>query len=386
MLRLYIEDDAGNVRIVPLGGDVVTIGRAPDNVLVLPDRNVSRHHARIRSADGRVFLSDTGARYGIRIDGGRLANEVEIRPGDVFQVGDFHMKVMAPDSALAEAAPEVRDDATRPVAAMDEPPVAVAETPTSPGTDVGMMTLQEMEEVARLGWRSDFYDEDEPTSRKKAAGRILLLLALVVVAGGLAFAYYKLYVAEDEFLVPPRTFQPASAVPESPKPAPVAAPAPAPAPASAPAPAAAPRAPEPVPATPEPAKASPAPKTAEPAAPAARPAERAVRDAAPAPAPKPAPVAAPAPAPAAPAGDADVAARIDDEIAAGNLAEADRLLAQCQGKGCFRRAKGLGDAWQSRGDNDRAIKAYKRAMSMTQDPTTRERIARTIQALGGSAE
>lgn len=397
MLRLYIEDDAGNVRVVPLGDDLVTIGRALDNTLVLADRNVSRHHARIRQAEGRAFLSDPGSRYGIRIDGGRLAAEIEIRPGDVFVVGDFHLKLLAPDNALSEAAPIAAvSESSRRSTVVDAPAMPETESPTSPGKDVGMMTLQEMEEVARLGWHSDFNDEDEPAARKRAVARILLLLLLVVMAAGLGFAYYRLYVAEDDFLVQPRTYAAAQTAPESAKPAPVQSPAPVPSsvPQPAPVPAPVPRA-DPVPAPKAPVEASQPQRSPEAAPVPARATERPVREASAAPVPASTPrpaapaAAAPAPAPApAPAagGDSDVAARIDDEIASGNLDEAERLLSQCAGKGCFRRAKGLGDAWQSRGGSAKAISAYKRAMQLTQDPTTRARLAKLIETLGGSPD
>ncbi len=396
-MRLYIEDDAGNVRVVPLGEDPVTVGRADDNTLVLKDRNVSRHHARLRSAEGRVYLSDAGSRYGIRIEGGRLDGEVELRPGDMFQVGDFHMKLMAPDTALAEA-----PEGATPGAAAEKPrrstsvevSVHPSEAATNVGLDVGMMTLQEMEEVAKLGWRSDFYD-DEPAARKRAVGRILLLLALVLVAAGLGFAYYKLYVADDQYMAPP----PRQASPATPngKAAPVekAAPAIAPAaPVEKAAPAVAPAAPEAAPApaaaaavaAPAPVRAPEAAKA--PAPEAARPARETAPAAAPAPRPAvPPPAAAPASAPsAASTTGSDIPSRIDDEIAEGNLSGAERLLGQCTGKGCFSRARALGDALKNAGQDDRAIRAYKKAMSMTQDPTQRTRLGRLVESLGGIVE
>ncbi len=230
MMRLYIEDDTGNVRVVPLGEGTVTIGRAPDNTLVLPDRNVSRHHACIRVADGRLLLSDAGSRYGIRLDGERLPHEVEIRPGDVFLAGDYRLKVLAPDSALSDTAPESPAEPSRHATAVGMRAVTVAEPPIDTSNDFAMMTLQEMEEVAKLGWRSDFNDEDDPPSMKRTAGRIVLLLVLVLLAAGLGFAYYKLYVAEDDVLVQPRTVlvPPAAVNPGS-----IGAPRPAAAPAAA---------------------------------------------------------------------------------------------------------------------------------------------------------
>jgi ABC transport system ATP-binding/permease protein len=50
-MKLVIEDDAGQRREVPLDRDEITIGRREDNVVHLPERNVSRRHARLVRRD-----------------------------------------------------------------------------------------------------------------------------------------------------------------------------------------------------------------------------------------------------------------------------------------------------------------------------------------------
>jgi pSer/pThr/pTyr-binding forkhead associated (FHA) protein len=206
-MRLFIEDDAGGVQVVPVGGDEITLGRAQDNTLVLEERNVSRHHAKVRLSDGCIYLSDAGSRYGIKLDGGRLLNEVEIRAGDMFLLGDFRVKLLAPDGALVEGEDAGGDSAvSREVTSVAAGAWSGNASSASMDSDVGMMTLQEMEEVARLGWRSDFYDEEEePAARKRALVHVLLVILLATVAAGLGFAYYTIYV--DDLIVQPRTHQ-----------------------------------------------------------------------------------------------------------------------------------------------------------------------------------
>ena len=105
MTKLYIEDDAGNVRVVPIEREDLTLGRAGDNDIVLPERNVSRHHARLRFGSGRIRVSETGSRFGTKVNGARLEGEQEIQPGDFLQIGDFRVKVLPRDAALVEATP-----------------------------------------------------------------------------------------------------------------------------------------------------------------------------------------------------------------------------------------------------------------------------------------
>ena len=69
----------------------VTIGRAPDNKLILQDVNISRHHAKIESKFGKLFLVDLNSSHGTILMGFRLkANvEQEISNGDEFKIGDI---------------------------------------------------------------------------------------------------------------------------------------------------------------------------------------------------------------------------------------------------------------------------------------------------------
>ncbi|MGQ9523171.1 MAG: FHA domain-containing protein [Anaerolineae bacterium] len=53
--------------------DQVLIGRGPDCDIILPARQISRHHARIeRTADGRYFLYDLGSKNGTWVNGEKV--------------------------------------------------------------------------------------------------------------------------------------------------------------------------------------------------------------------------------------------------------------------------------------------------------------------------
>jgi hypothetical protein len=54
----------------PLREDQVLIGRGLDCDIILPERQISRHHARIeRTADGRYLLHDLGSKNGTWVNG-----------------------------------------------------------------------------------------------------------------------------------------------------------------------------------------------------------------------------------------------------------------------------------------------------------------------------
>ena len=66
--------DVAPTRTVVLSGAATTIGRADDNDLVLPELEISRHHARLyRTEQGRFELEDLGSSNGTYVNGQRIA-------------------------------------------------------------------------------------------------------------------------------------------------------------------------------------------------------------------------------------------------------------------------------------------------------------------------
>jgi Protein of unknown function (DUF3662)/Inner membrane component of T3SS, cytoplasmic domain len=74
-------------RTIEVGGAPVTIGRAPDNTLVLRDARVSRHHGRLQARRGTLVFTDLDSTNGSRVNGIR-ADEIVLGLGDRLQLGD----------------------------------------------------------------------------------------------------------------------------------------------------------------------------------------------------------------------------------------------------------------------------------------------------------
>jgi hypothetical protein len=77
--------DGGGRRFV-LDGGPLTIGRATDNDVVLDDRRVSRHHARLQARRGMLVLTDLDSANGSRVNGVAVT-EVALGAGDRIEVG-----------------------------------------------------------------------------------------------------------------------------------------------------------------------------------------------------------------------------------------------------------------------------------------------------------
>ncbi|HEY6099083.1 MAG TPA: FHA domain-containing protein [Anaeromyxobacter sp.] len=138
-MKLVIEDEAGTRSVVPFTGEAIVVGRAPDGVTFrLTDRNVSRRHARFVRQNGTVFVEDLGSLTGTRVNGERITGRRKLRPGDLVQIGDYDLAVLAEGAAADPGSPP-----PLPVAARDpnaitmrlppQPPPAPPEATPPPG-------------------------------------------------------------------------------------------------------------------------------------------------------------------------------------------------------------------------------------------------------------
>lgn len=84
---LRVVEPGGHEREVRVEGAPLTLGRAPDNGLVIADPRVSRRHGRFQTRHGTLVYTDLGSTNGTRVNGIRV-DEIVLGPGDRIQVGD----------------------------------------------------------------------------------------------------------------------------------------------------------------------------------------------------------------------------------------------------------------------------------------------------------
>ncbi len=82
-------------RTVALDGRPITIGRSPDNDVVVADPLVSRHHLRLQARRGALILTDLESLNGSRVNG-IAVTEVALGGGDRIQVGNTVLVVDPP--------------------------------------------------------------------------------------------------------------------------------------------------------------------------------------------------------------------------------------------------------------------------------------------------
>ncbi len=76
--------------VLGLGGDVLTIGRSPQNDLFLDDVTVSRHHARILRDDQDFLVEDLNSLNGTYVNRKRIERH-RLSDGDELQIGKYKL-------------------------------------------------------------------------------------------------------------------------------------------------------------------------------------------------------------------------------------------------------------------------------------------------------
>src|SRR5579864_1857510 len=117
MSKLVLKFENSVLREVPVSSSEVSIGRSPENVLVIDNPAVSHYHARVFNEEGRLMLEDFGSMNGTFVNGQRV-KMVTLKPGDSVAIGKHTIVVaeapenafgFAPSSGARTAAPKINE-------------------------------------------------------------------------------------------------------------------------------------------------------------------------------------------------------------------------------------------------------------------------------------
>lgn len=95
---LVFKSGTNTGQTIPIAGAVTTIGRAPENDVVVEDSAVSRQHAQIKFENGAFQLSDSGSSAGTLVEGHSAAETTALSSGSVVNVGETELVFMQSDS------------------------------------------------------------------------------------------------------------------------------------------------------------------------------------------------------------------------------------------------------------------------------------------------
>lgn len=98
------------IRPIPLRTPVITIGRAPDNDVVLNHPQVSGHHARIELVNNNHRIINTGSTNGVYVNAERI-HAHNLKPGDEICIGPFKLTYTGTQLTQHDESSSIRIDA-----------------------------------------------------------------------------------------------------------------------------------------------------------------------------------------------------------------------------------------------------------------------------------
>jgi pSer/pThr/pTyr-binding forkhead associated (FHA) protein len=100
MSKLVLKFENSVLKEVAVGVKEVSIGRSPDNGIIIDNPAVSHYHARVFNEEGRLMLEDFGSMNGTFVNGQRV-KMVTLKPGDSVAIGKH--TIVVTDSAEVRA-------------------------------------------------------------------------------------------------------------------------------------------------------------------------------------------------------------------------------------------------------------------------------------------
>jgi Tol biopolymer transport system component/Flp pilus assembly protein TadD len=139
--RLIVKTGGRVLREIELRSEL-SIGRAEDNDLQLPDPKASRHHAQLIPEGGAFVLTDLGSANGTRVNGLRITEPHRLAHGDRIAIGDTELTFQEPgrseqDTVSMEAAAAAVPAARPPAPSLEAP--APSEKGVSRGLLLGLI-------------------------------------------------------------------------------------------------------------------------------------------------------------------------------------------------------------------------------------------------------
>ena len=92
MPKLFLKFNEAVLKEIAMEGPQLTIGRKPDNDVVIDNPAVSGHHARIYDREGAVYVEDMNSTNGTYVNGRRVSTQELLRADDRIRIGDTEFR------------------------------------------------------------------------------------------------------------------------------------------------------------------------------------------------------------------------------------------------------------------------------------------------------
>jgi pSer/pThr/pTyr-binding forkhead associated (FHA) protein len=117
-ISLILLKKDGTKKVFPVRNKATILGRRPECDLCIPLQVVSRRHCQLSQEENALKIRDLSSSNGTFLNGLKVGDETEVKPGDHIQVGPLTftiqidgqpVKVSAPDSAIFQPTPDISE-------------------------------------------------------------------------------------------------------------------------------------------------------------------------------------------------------------------------------------------------------------------------------------
>src|SRR5579885_2300692 len=105
-----VQEAVPEIRPIPLGAPVITLGRLPDNDVVLNHPQVSGHHARLERVGNNYRIVDLHSTNHVYVNGHRVSTHM-LKPGDEIHMGAFRLIFTGTELTQHDESQGIRIDA-----------------------------------------------------------------------------------------------------------------------------------------------------------------------------------------------------------------------------------------------------------------------------------
>src|SRR6476646_933230 len=120
MPKLLIKSESGAKVPHELSEELITVGRGPDNAILIDHPSVSGRHAQLQRVGDIYRLKDLDSTNGTQVNGQKV-NETALRFGDRIRFGKIEALFESDVSDQAQPLPEIQEVEARPAESSSRP-------------------------------------------------------------------------------------------------------------------------------------------------------------------------------------------------------------------------------------------------------------------------
>lgn len=106
-----VQEILPEIRPIPLGAPIITIGRLSDNMVVLSHPQVSARHAQLQQVQGGYRIVDLGSTNHVYVNNQLVHNQQLLQPGDEIRIGPFKLTYTGTQLTSHDESNSIRIDA-----------------------------------------------------------------------------------------------------------------------------------------------------------------------------------------------------------------------------------------------------------------------------------